>query len=481
WEYYFENVSVIPDAKRYAVVEVASRRKIGELDEEFVAVYGRPGLLFILAGRPWKLVGVGEGEVLVEEAEDVRGAIPSWVGELIPVPLKVAREVGRVRRLVAEALSRGWGLESALEGLPMSEEAREVVAREVGEQLASGVPVADDGRVVVEGLGRVVVVHACLGSKVNEGLGMLLAGVLSGKLGSSVGYRSDPYRVMLIFPREVEGRYVASVLKELAGDADNLDAPLRALIKSSDLYCWRLLHVARRLGIVTKEARVSVARRLAKLLEGSIAERAAIEEVLVDCIDLAGLRWALREVAKGGLKVEACERSGELGPSPLARHIIEAGLPYGLVPPAKPIGLLLEALKKRLMGSEVRLVCMFCGGWEGVRRVEYLPDEVKCPRCGAKFVAVTWSGDEELAKVVAKHLRRERLSREEQELLRRGQLSAGLVLTYGKRAVVAMAAKGVGPRTASRILSRSHKDEDEFYLDILRAEREYAATRAFWD
>jgi ATP-dependent Lhr-like helicase len=44
-----------------------------------------------------------------------------------------------------------------------------------------------------------------------------------------------------------------------------------------------------------------------------------------------------------------------------------------------------------------------------------------------------------------------------------------------------MAARGVGPHTASRILGRPHKDEDEFYLDILEAEREYAATRPFWD
>lgn len=372
-------------------------------------------------------------------------------------------------------------MEGALEGLPMSEEAREEVARAVREQLASGVPVADDRRLVVEGLGRAVVVHACLGSKVNEALGMLLAGVLSGKLRASVGYRSDPYRVMLIFPREVEAKCVASVLKELAEDEGGLDEAIRALVKSSDLYHWKLLHVARRLGVVAKEARVSVARRLAKLLEGSIAERAAVEEVLVDSLDLAGLKWALGEVARGGLGVEVCERPAELGPSPLASYIVDAGLPYGLMPPAKPTGLLLEALKRRLMGSEVRLVCMFCGGWEGVRRVEHLPDEVKCPRCGAKFVAVTWSGDEGLAKVVAKHLRRERLSREEQEALRRAQLSAGLVLAYGKRAVIAMAARGVGPRTASRILGKSHSSEDEFYLDILQAEREYAATRAFWD
>ncbi|MCX8204689.1 MAG: DEAD/DEAH box helicase [Candidatus Nezhaarchaeota archaeon] len=479
WTYYYENVSVIPDAKRYAVVEVASRRRIGELDEDFVAVHGRPGLVFILAGRPWRLVGVGEEEVLVEEASDVKGAIPSWIGELIPVPLKVAREVGRFRRLVAEALSKGGDPELVLSELSMSREAREEVVRLIKKQLVSGVPVAGDEEVVVEGLGRMVVVHACLGSKVNEALGMLLAGVLSGRLGESVGYSSDPYRVLLIFSREVKASSVGDVLKEVGGSG--LEEAFKALVRSSDLYRWRLLHVSRRLGVVAKEARLSVARRLARLLEGSIAEKAAVEEVLVDKLDLAGLSWALSEVARGGLEVKVYEGSAELGASPIAYLIIDAGSPYGLIPPARPVRLILEALKKRLMEREVKLICMFCGGWEAVRRVEYLPSEIKCPSCGAKFVAVTWRGDEELAKVVSKHLRRQRLTKEEQELLRRGQLSAGLVLTYGKQAVVAMAAKGVGPRTASRILGKPHRDEEEFYLDILQAEREYAATRAFWD
>ena len=32
------------------MIELATRRRIGEIDEEFVAIYGKPGLVFILAG-----------------------------------------------------------------------------------------------------------------------------------------------------------------------------------------------------------------------------------------------------------------------------------------------------------------------------------------------------------------------------------------------------------------------------------------------
>jgi len=479
WAYYFENVSVIPDTRRYAVIELASRKRIGELDEEFVAIHGKPGLVFILAGKPWRLDGVGEGEVYVEEATDVAGAIPSWVGELIPVPFEVAQEVGSLRRRVAEALEADFEPSEVFKDYPLDEEASLRAWTMVKEQLISGVPLATDRCIVVEGLGRMAVIHACLGSKVNETLGLLMAGLMSSRLGESVGYRSDPYRVLLLFPREVKAAMVAEELTSIRDD--EVDEVIRALVKNSDIYRWRLLHVARRFGVVERGVEISAARRLSKLLEGTLMERAAIEEVLVDKLDVAKLKDTLRNIAEKKIDLKVFEGSADVGVSPLAYSIIDLATPHGLIPPAKPVKVLLDLLKQRLMEKDVKLICMYCGNWESVRKVGYLPEEIKCPKCGAKFIAVTWKGDEELSKVLRKHLRKTRLTKEEREILRRGQHSAGLVLTYGKRAVVAMAAKGVGPQTAARILGKPHRSDDEFYLDILEAEREYAATRAFWD
>jgi len=44
-----------------------------------------------------------------------------------------------------------------------------------------------------------------------------------------------------------------------------------------------------------------------------------------------------------------------------------------------------------------------------------------------------------------------------------------------------MSGRGVGPSTAVRVLRKLHRTEDDFYIDILKAEREYARTRLFWD
>ncbi|MEM3616119.1 MAG: hypothetical protein QXX09_05660, partial [Candidatus Methanomethylicia archaeon] len=60
------------------------------------------------------------------------------------------------------------------------------------------------------------------------------------------------------------------------------------------------------------------------------------------------------------------------------------------------------------------------------------------------------------------------------------QKSISLIMSYGKRALIALAARGIGPTTASRILRGPQKTEEEFYLEILEAEKEYLRTRMFW-
>ncbi|MEW5995835.1 MAG: helicase-related protein, partial [Candidatus Zixiibacteriota bacterium] len=108
-EYYFSNLSMIPDSKRYTTRNIASGKSVAALDEEFVASYVEPGATFICKGETWRAVEVDHDRatVSVEEADEPVGAIPAWEGELIPVPFEVAREVGMLRARVEKALKAG--------------------------------------------------------------------------------------------------------------------------------------------------------------------------------------------------------------------------------------------------------------------------------------------------------------------------------------------------------------------------------------
>src|SRR6184192_2024619 len=59
--------------------------------------------------------------------------------------------------------------------------------------------------------------------------------------------------------------------------------------------------------------------------------------------------------------------------------------------------------------------------------------------------------------------------------------NASLVMAHGKKAVVALMARGVGEDTAARILRGYHETEEDFLRDLLAAEVTYARTKRFWD
>jgi ATP-dependent Lhr-like helicase len=70
---------------------------------------------------------------------------------------------------------------------------------------------------------------------------------------------------------------------------------------------------------------------------------------------------------------------------------------------------------------------------------------------------------------------------DQEKRTRRVYRNASIVQAHGKRAVLALAGRGVGPDTAARIINRHREDDLDFYRDVLAKEREYARTRTFWD
>ena len=124
---------------------------------------------------------------------------------------------------------------------------------------------------------------------------------------------------------------------------------------------------------------------------------------------------------------------------------------------------------------------MFKGDWDAIRIVGQVGERIRCPKCGSTLIAATYQSNDLLAPTVKKKKNGIKLSPEEEHVWRQGSFSASLVQSKGKEAIIVLSGRGVGPATAKRILRRVHRKEEDLYVDILKAEREYARTRLFWD
>ncbi len=484
-KYYFTNLSMIPDTKRYIIRDLASRRSVGSLDEEFVIYQGEQGSEFIIKGEVWRIVEVDHerGQVLVEPAGDPLGVIPAWEGELIPVPFEVAQEVGSLRARVEKVFSRGGASDEAVSdivgGYPIVNGAASWFVDQIQEHLNSGSPLPTNERLVIETSGNFSVLHVCWGSLVNQTIAWALASLLSARIGSSVAVKVDPYRIAFRFPGDARPELIERTLMEL--NPKHLRSILQLTLRDSSIFRWRLVHVAKRFGAIKKDAELAQInlRRILRAFDGTPIYDEAMRETMIEKLDVRRTEMLLSLLCSGKLKLVISFREKE-GPTPLAWTVLNELASGELVIPKRAEMEILRALKQRLDHQRVRLHCMNCNQWSVLTRVGRLHDPVFCKKCGAKLIAILPHESVDFLAAIKKQVAGKKLTAEEQRLVRRAFRIADLVLTYGKRAIVALAGRGVGPQTAVRILASHPRDEDAFYRAILQAEKIYSRTRQFW-
>ena len=481
FRYYYQNLSMIPDMKRYLVFDFFRKRKIGTLDQDFVARKCKSGTELIMHGQTWKVIAVNEDQlsVEVEPTAPTLNAIPSWEGEIIPVSYEVATEVGRLRGVIASELNNPAELAQLSNNLQVTHEAAQKALESIRSQ-TDGYPVPTDTVAVVEKFENCAIVHTCLGTLANETMSLALSSLLSARLGVYVAAQSDSYRVALICPFKIEPQLVEKELRQLT--PGQVEEVVGVALEDSDTFAWRHWHVAKRFGAVerTAEYKASRARLLVKIFKGTPIEEETKREVFLEKLDLEHAKEFIKRITDGAVSLRTVEER-EATCSPLALPIVDKIIPHDLLRPAIPSKSLTQIIKERLLASRVRLVCMYKGDWDGIRVVGELPETIRCPHCKSTLIAATYLGDDELAKLVKRRARGQKLPDEEEQAYKRAWLSASLMQTNGKKAAIVMSGRGVGPTTAVRVLRKLHRTEEDFYVDILKAEREYARTRLFWD
>ena len=449
------NLSMIHDERKVPIFDMVSRRTVGSLDESFVVGWVHTGAVFITKGQLWRVIEIADGKLTVEPAKKSLGELPSWEGEQIPVPFSVAREAGGMRRKrnISEYTAEQDGIAFAEKFLHEMDKNRSLIPT--------------DHLITLENTDDGVVCNVCAGHKANEALGRVLSILVSARYGTTVGLELDAYRMLLRLPSSIR----ASDVRDLLLSLDPLHMPgiVRLALKRTALFKWKLVQIAKKFGAIDPDAdyeKISI-QRLLEYFDGTVVQQEAYRELLSEYMDIDAAIAIVQGIIKGEIHVA-------LGP----HSMIGAG---GLlssrdqIPPPTADQAVIATLKRRLGQGDVLLVCMNCRDWKSRTVVSRVPDHPQCPKCGARLIAALKPYEDELYTSIRKPSKTQAERAIEQRLLK----NANIVLSSGKKAVIALSARGVGPENTSRILLTLTEDDD-FYREIMKAERNFIQTHRYW-
>jgi ATP-dependent Lhr-like helicase len=462
YKYYYSNLSSIPTKRSYKVIDVGSQSRVGHLDEGFVVTRGEKGAIFILNGTPWELLAINEDKVDVRQVKGITEAtIPTWEGELIPVSF-----------LVTSSIHDLFEKDHSFQDAPP--EVKYELDKFIREQKEKGI-IPKKSTLIIETTGRQMVIHSLLGSRGNETLGLYLSTLVGARQGYSVQYRTDPYSIFISLSRPIN---IVEILNTV--ETDHIEPLLEHRIKGTDLFAWKLRQVAKRFGVLSESAENSVmmTRLIRARYKDTIVGQEAINEILSENMNQNVVIEFLQKIRRGEIKIREIHVDSFESPlsaaatEPISSNVLKL----------RPSSLILEKIEKRIRNTWVRLVCMRLGcKYEKLQRIESI-DEIQCPDCKSRFIAVVHQNKTGIKALLKKSINKEiKLTPAEKKELRTAKKSADIILSFGKRAAFILAGRGIGPTTAIRILREPHKTTEDLLASIYHHEANFARTREYWE
>ena len=237
------------------------RRRLGSVEEGFVKGL-RMGDVFVLAGRPVKLIEIGVGEIFVERADGRMPSVPTWNAHKIPLSSGLAREVSELRSemdrrmtideqepdRIADWLIERWSISDT--------NARAIIDHFTNQLIISEIPTA--GKLLIEvfrdpeddpsikpGDERVhFFFHSLIGRSANDALSRILSHRVKQAVGGNALVTIDDYGFLMSVQNfQAAGLSTVEEWRDLFQPA-NAAADLQTALDGSQLVKWQFGGVA---------------------------------------------------------------------------------------------------------------------------------------------------------------------------------------------------------------------------------------------
>ncbi len=485
-EYYFQNLSMIPDERRYPVIDLTTQQKVGILGVEFVLLKAKVGLNFVCKGKVWRIENISDdAKVYVTPAEDPRAAVPGWDGEMLPVPFQLAQKTGQLRGKVSNLLAkheRKDTIRMLKEIIPGERNARKVVVDELAGHIEVGAAVPDDRTILIEGYDRYLIVHGCFGEAINRTFGHILEEILAAE-GLLRYWWADGYRILVELTVETDHLNLEELVmtKLFSMDPDQMRKTFFRRLEKEFPFPERLKNIAQRFGIYKRGQFLGHPQlcSLGSRFANTPVYEEGLNEVLTDLIDLPGTLIVLEGVQTGTLGLKFF--SGSETPTPIAYHILYKHIDVPeLIAPESTGKNNVERMRMALENRFVDLVCFQCGSSMDRVMVKELGEKPSCPKCTSGLLALTpWSSGA-IKQMLTRKLSHQAIDEAEQEALTKARRSADVILSYGKKGILALSVYGIGPQTAAKVLAKMHDDDTALFKDLMEAKLKFITTRQYW-
>ena len=458
-KYHFQNLSTIPDTLKFKVIDTIENKFIGTLDQRFVGDLDKDQI-FVLRGSQWRVLNIDEKAFKVNVLP-IRSSkeipVPKWEGVNIPVDYKTANKVGTFRTRVRN------GSVKMMNDIVLN---------------LDFIKMPDEKTIVIEShrlpQQSVLILHSCFGTKINSTLKVILETMLDASLASRVKSSSDAYRILL----SVESKFTKKHITDVFSSNFDINEIMSVALKGKNDVTWKTFCVGKKFGFydrgdvyVKNEVRYDFERNIDTPLV-----KEAFRELFHEKFDLEGTQRIIELIKQNKIEFDWIDVDKF---SKLAEPVLDQTV-MSYTNPASIDKEMLLKVRKRLLETKQRLICVRCGLWQRVVTANET-QILRCKYCKGQQITSTYEYDHELVKIIQKKHKGKKLTPDENKNFKRAWKVSSLLASFGKTALIVMAAYGVGPDTGARILKNRLEDDDDYLIkQIIIAEKTYTLTRGFW-